>query len=316
MGDKTNSFGHYVPKFILRYFTEDGLVHVYDRENKLYEQKDPKDIAGEKAYYVFTDQQGEKNDALENMFQPIESKAARLVQALHQGKASVTKKEKAALATFLAAQHTRVPESLRTTEGFGAEATKEIIKRLALMPPHFDKTVEKFEQERGRTLSDKTKAAYRKTAVNKNYTVEFPKEFMLDTMLKLMHGFSNVMYQMEWIVLIAPKDKAFISSDHPVFTFNPKPEGFWGSAIGLMALNCETTAVLTPKIAIYLSQNLNSTPVVKFTNVSSDLVDTINLRTAICSSRFVFSHALPLVRQIVEKTRLGERPPYSQVIVS
>jgi hypothetical protein len=134
-------------------------------------------------------------------------------------------------------------------------------------------------------------------------------------MLKLMQGYSNLMYQMEWTVLTAPKNSPFISSDHPVFTYNPKPEGFWGKAIGLMALNCETIAVLTPKIAIYLSQNLNSTSV-KFIEVSSDIVDTINLRTAVCSSRFVFSHALPLVRQFVERTRLGERPPYSQVNVS
>lgn len=111
------------------------------------------------------------------------------------------------------------------------------------------------------------------------------------------------------------KNSPFISSDHPVFTYNPKSEGIWGKAIGLMALNCETIAVLTPKIAIYLSQNLNSTSI-KFFEVSSDIVDTVNLRTAVCSSRFVFSHALPLLRQIVEITRLGERPPYSQVNVS
>ncbi len=314
MSDQTNSFGHYVPQFILRYFTEEGLVHVYDRKTNRYGRKSPKGIAGEKAYYVLTDKQGEKDDALEKMFQQIESRAAKLVKDLQQGKSSVTEKEKAALATFLAAQYTRVPESLRTTEGFSVEATKEIIKRLALMTPHFDKTIDNFEHERGVILSDETKEAYRKIAVDKAFNVKFPKEYMLDTMIKLMQGFYGVMYQMEWIVLTAPKHKAFISSDHPVFTFNPKPEGFWGSGIGLIALNCETIAVLTPKIAIYLSQNLNPTPV-KFFNVSDDLVDNINLRTAICSSRFVFSDSLPLVRRIVERTRLGERPPYSQIRV-
>src|SRR5215470_17628954 len=48
MSDQTNSFGHYVPQFILRYFTEEGEVHVYDRENNLYERKSPNKIAGEK----------------------------------------------------------------------------------------------------------------------------------------------------------------------------------------------------------------------------------------------------------------------------
>ncbi len=314
MSDQTESFGHYVPQFILRYFTEEGQVHVYDRVNNLYERNHPNKLAGEKAYYVFTDNQGGTSDALEKMFQPIESRAARIINSLHQGKVTVTPEEKAALATFLAAQYTRVPESLLITEGFGVENTKEIIKRLALMTPHFEKTIEEIEQARGITLSDETKAAYRKIVIEKTYNVTFPKEFMLDTMLKLMQGFSNLMYQMEWHVFIAPKDSPFITSDHPVFTYNPKPEGLWGRAIGLMALNCETTALLTPKIAIYLLQNLDASAVTFF-EASSDIVDTINLRTAVCSTRFVFSHAFPLLRQIVERTRLGERPPYSQVRV-
>src|SRR5260221_10307448 len=142
MGDQTNSFGHYVPQFILRYFTEKGLVHVYDRETNRYQRKSQAIIAGENAYYVFTNKQGEQDDALEKMFQQIEAHAGRLVRELHQGKASVTEKEKANLAIFLAAQYTRVPESLRTTEEFSIEATKEIIKRLTLITPHFDKTIE------------------------------------------------------------------------------------------------------------------------------------------------------------------------------
>jgi hypothetical protein len=150
--------------------------------------------------------------------------------------------------------------------------------------------------------------------VDKAYDVKIPKGYLLKHMVLLMQDFYKYMFQMEWSVFKAPKNKAFISSDNPIFTYNPKPEGFWGSGIGLLALNCETTAVLTPKIAIYLSQKHNPS-IVEFFNASNDLVDTINGRVSICSSRFVFSHSISLLKRWIEKIKLWERPIYSQIKV-
>lgn len=314
MNDQINSFGHHVPRFVLRYFLDGEKVHIYDRKNNSYGEKSPKSIAGEKAYYVFTDKQGNKNDALEKMFTQIETHAAEIVRDLHQGKKSITEQEKADLGMFLAAQYARVPEALKKSEKMSVEGAKEIMKRAILIDPHLDESFQAFEKKMGIKLSDKEKEEYKKTLVDKKYDVKFPKEHMLKTMIELMREFYLIMAQMEWIVFFAPEQKAFISSDNPVYTFNSRPEGFWGSGLGLLAPNCETTAVLTPKVTIYLSQKHNPS-VVKFYKAPRELVDTLNGRTAICSSRFLFSHSLPLVRRMVERTKLWKRLAYSQIKV-
>jgi hypothetical protein len=120
------------------------------------------------------------------------------------------------------------------------------------------------------------------------------------------------MAQMDWIIIRPPKDKAFISSDHPAFTFNPRPEGFWGSGIGLLAPNCETIAVLTPRLAIYLSQKHNPDGV-RSINGNPELIDNLNARVTIVSHRFVLSHSEPLLKRWVKRTKLSERGPYSRV---
>ena len=80
---------------------------------------------------------------------------------------------------FLSAQYMRVPESLKKSETMSVEGAKEIMKRTAMINPHFDRSFEGFEKKTGIKLSDKEKEDYKKMLINKTYDVKFPKEHML-----------------------------------------------------------------------------------------------------------------------------------------
>lgn len=308
------SFQHYVPRFLLDYFTSEGLLWVYDRELKSYRTQSAKSTAGENAYYVFAKKDGELSTALEEMFSQIEGVASSLIKDLASGKNNLDLQGKADLATFLSALYLRVPNSLKRTEEMSVKMTKEFMSRATRFDPHFEKGMGVIEKKLGKKLSKKQREEIRRTFIEKDYDLRFPKEHMLKSMMQMFQEFYLIFAQMEWTILRAPKNKAFITSDNPALTFNIKPEGFWGSGIGILALNCETTAVLTPELAIFLSQKHNPDGI-EYLTASPQLIDNINFRTAICSSRFVVSHSEPLLKKWVERTHLDKREPYISVDV-
>jgi len=312
---QTNSFQHYVPRFLLEYFTDDGLLWVYDRKLNQYRQQPSKATAGEKAYYVFIGNDKEKKDALEGMFSAIEGVAATIIKDLVAGKRTLDAQEKADMATFLSALYLRVPDSLRKTEEMSTKMTKEVMSKIVRFDKHFQKTMDEIEKKHGTKISQKEREDIQDTFANKKYDLRFPKGHMLGVMMKMFQEFYFIMAQMEWVILEAPKNKAFVGSDHPALTFNVRPEGFWGSGIGILAPNCETTAILTPKLCIFMSQKHNPDSV-EFAKANPGLVDNINFRTAVCSSRFLISHNQALLKKWVKRTQLDKRGLYSAVDVS
>ncbi len=308
------SFQHYVPRFLLEYFTDGSLLFVYDRKVNKYRPQSAKTTAGENSYYTFAKKGGELSSALEEMFSQIEGVASGLIKDLSDGKNNLDLQGKADLATFIAALYLRVPNSMNRSEEMSVKMTKEFMSRAARFDGHFKKGMEHVEKKLGTTISEEERESIRKTFIDKNYDLRFPKEHMLKSMMQMFQEFYFIFAQMEWTVLRAPSNKAFITSDNPALTFNIKPEGFWGSGIGILAPNCETTAVLTPKLCIFLSQKHNP-DAIEYVTANPELVDNINYRTAVCSSRFVVSHSEALLRKWVDRTHLDKRGPYVAVSV-
>jgi|SRR3990170_9077557 len=311
---KNKSFQHYVPKFLLEYFSIEGHLYVYDRENKAIRKQTPRSTAGEKNYYIVTTKSGGKSDAVEKMFSEIEKHAAKIIKKINSGDHKLSAQEKADFAMFLAALYLRVPHSIDKSHDTSKQMTQEIMKRAAMFEPHFEKGMEVIQKKHGYRLTKKQKDEIRETFIEKRYKVEFPKEHMIKTMLMLMQEFYYIIAQMEWTILTSPRGKKFITSDNPVYTMNIKPEGFWGSGIGLLAPNCETVAVLTPSVAIFLSQNHN--PDAVYSEIAKKrFVENINKRTAICSTRFVVSKNRKLLSKVVKDVQLEKRGQYGQVKV-
>lgn len=310
---QTTSFQHYVPRFLLDYFSDDGLLWVYDRVKNEFRKQPPKATAGEKAYYVFTDKKGKKHDTLEKMFSQIESVGSSIINDIVRGKDTLTMQEKVDLATFIAALYLRVPESIKRSEDMATQMTKELMSKSVMFTEHFNKEMDEIEKKEGIKVTPKQRENIQRTFRDKDYDMVFPKGYLLRTMLSNLQEIYKLMVQMEWIIIRTPKDKTFISSDHPAFTFNPRPEG-WGSGIGLLAQNCETIVILTPKVGIYLSQKHNPEEVRAITG-NPELIDNFNFRVAVVSSRFVVSHSEALLRRWIDRTKLNERGPYSRVKV-
>ena len=150
----------------------------------------------------------------------------------------------------------------------------------------------------------KNKEKVRQDFIKKNYDIVVPKEYSLQIMVKSLLDLYKYIVQMEWKVLIAPKRKAYLTSDKPAYTINANPTpDFYGSNLGLFALNCETFCILTPQIAIYLSQK-HGPEVAEIYEAKEEFIDFLNQATTITCYRFLVSHAQPLIKKWVDKTQL------------
>lgn len=312
--DQTKSFHHYVPKFLLEYFAENNLFWVYDRKNNEYRQQTPKSTTGEKGFYTFNTKEGEKLDDLEKMFAKIEGKASLVVKTLVEGKTKVSFEEKVDMAIFIASLYLRIPDSIKSSQKSIGLMTKKIMSFANSNKQYFDKMVTEIESKEGKGfMGDKEKV--RKMLIDEDYDLEVPKEWALKTMAESLNDLFRYMVQMKWMILIAPPKKSFLISDKPAYTFKTKQSNnFYGQGIGLLAQDCETCVVLTPKLAIFLSQD-HSPHTVDIFQPPPDVVDTINSRTTVCCHQYLVSQSYELLHKWVEKTHLKDRGQYHQVRV-
>lgn len=315
MKDQTKSFHHYVPQFILRYFSENDMVWVYDRKTNEYRFQSVRSTAGAKGFYTFNFKSGKKTDEIEKLLTKIESNAVDVIKSITLEKKSLNKKEKSDLAMFIAGMYLRNPDSIKNTQKGIEMMTKEIMSRIHRNKDYYDHVWDELVKKGDIPKGSKGKENTRQTFIKKNYDIIVPKEHALVIMIKALLDLFKYIVQMEWKILIAPPKKGYIISDKPAYTvnINPTPD-FFGHSLGLFALNCETFCVLTPKISIHLSQKHNP-DISNIYEAKEGFIDFLNQATTITSYRFLVSNSHPLLKKWVDKTNLKERGNYHQVKV-
>lgn len=316
MTDQTKSFHHYVPQFVLRYFSDNGMVWVYDRKTNEYRFQSVRSTTGAKGFYTFNFKSGNKTDEIEKLFTQIEGNAVEIIKSMTLEKKILDLKEKSDLAMFIAGMYLRSPESIENTKKGIEMMTKELMSRIHQNKEYHDHVWDELVKKGDIPKESKGKEKTRQTFIKKNYDIIVPKEHALAIMVKMLLDLYKYMVQMDWKILIAPPKKAYIISDKPAYTINANPTpDFFGHSLGLFAPNCETFCILTPKVAIYLSQKHNPDGSDIY-EAKEEFVDFLNRATAITCHRFLVSHNNPLLKKWVDKVKLKQRGIYHQVSVS
>lgn len=305
MSDQTKAKHHILPKMYLENFTTGGHLWLYDRKRNEFRKQPAKVTTLERAFYTATDKHGKELDDIEKIFSQIEGRGKPVIEQIIKGVKPITAQQKMDLSELLATLAFRGPESLRRTQRSSEAMSKEVMARVVSLEPYFQQSMDKFEKKIGKKLSPEERKNIQKSFKEKNYDLVFPKEHMLQMMLSYVEEFSVIYYQMEWNILIAPKSKAFITSDIPFYTVNTKPEerDFWRGGIGLLAPNCKTFAILSPNACIFLDQKRNPEGVLRYP-APSYLIDAINCYTAFSSSELLIAHNEALLKSIVKKTKI------------
>lgn len=258
-----NKRQHIVPKAYLEAFVDPmtPLGHkpylwVYEREGAEPYRRAPKKVAVESYYYSFTAPTGERDHAVDEMLQKVESLALPILRALDQGRdsAELSPEERMYLAHFVALLEVRVPRFRNSMEKFIGETMGSVALEAAAHPEYFERTARAASKaSTGKVPSPEEIERLRQFILSKEYTLRTSPVVSLQAMVQAAPVIANYAYQYQWRLLQAEGEAAFLTSDCPfvrVTTVDKYPK--W-MGVGWETPYMEATLPLSPRNCLLIS---------------------------------------------------------------
>ena len=260
---------HYVPQLLLRGFTHNGKLDVYDKVRALWFSSQPKSVANEGDLWP---------DEVETFItETVEEPARNVIERLRQ-KLQLTEQERLALARYIAFLWKRVPAARERFLNHTPGVAEELRHKLNL-----ELTSEEQRREANiyidEIIADPPAILWHTSMAT---------EFKLDVV--------GAIANMHWTVLHT-NEPSYLASDNPVFFFGVDGLGRPNSEL---TIPFSSRAVLVGRnIADNMPLHLNARPY---------QIREINRRTAFNASRFIFTETtLPWMTHFVTKTHVPTR---------
>ncbi|MCG2688699.1 DUF4238 domain-containing protein [Candidatus Parcubacteria bacterium] len=299
---------HFVPRFYLSNFADGkGMIWVFDRKTKEYHQQNIRDTAVQRHYYRVKLKTGEYSTEVEKLLSAVEAKACLAMNKLTKNE-HLSEEERSNIAIFMGFQKTRVPDFEKSTNEAQEKLFKEISKRSFCSVEATKDILEglnKNETE-GKEKSV-TPEEMHKFIQEEEYTIKFPRERTIKTMLKIAVHLAEYFVEMDWLIVCAPKKTTFITTDNP-FTLFPPPDhnsnSFWGG-VGIITKGAKKAFPISPNTSLFIGDMGNQ---FTQTTISCDKARAINIFYARTSDRFMYSRDEKLLRSVVKKSKVEEIP--------
>jgi hypothetical protein len=260
---------HYVPQFLLRGFTDNGKLFVYDKVRALWFSSQPKSVANEADLWP---------DEIETFItETVEEPARNAIERLRQ-KLHLTKQERLALARYIAFLWKRVP------------AGRERFLK------HTPDVAEKIRRDLNSQLASEEQRIKSNIYIDK-IIAEPPAALWHASMGTEFKGdFAGAVANMHWVVLHTD-EPSYLASDNPVFFF---------AADGLGRPTSELTIPFSSRATLIGRNIAESMPL--HVNAQPYQVKEINRRTAFNATRFIFAQTtLPWMTAFVTKNHTPGR---------
>lgn len=279
---------HYIPRFYLNWFSDptyENNVWVYDKDTGNVFNATPANIGCEKHYHTFVNELGEKDtETIEKLYESVETPAGALFKKLHNG-SHLNDEDKASFAMFATTMMVRVPNYRNNIEKVSAEVIDQMNKVLAADKDAYEKSYRRFQKATG-TPEDIPVEELRQFVLGGEYTLTVDPQFSLALSVKNILYLYGIFHKMKWIFIKAT-DYKFLTSDNPLFYYDPTHDrnSFYG--VGLANKNIEVTLPLSRKLCAIGGWELKS----DYYTVQgkSETVKAINRRTVLSALRYVFS---------------------------
>lgn len=260
---------HYVPKFLLRGFTEEGKLSVYDKVRAQWFSSHPKSVANEADLWP---------DEIETFItESVEEPARRVIEQLRQ-KLPLTPQDRTALSRYIAFLWKRVPAGrtrfLNSTPQVAEEIRRDLNARLSSEEQRL--TANRYIDE---IIAEPPLALWQ---------TSMGEEFKRDV--------EGTISRMDWTVLHTDRT-SYLASDNPVFFF---------AADGIGRPTSEMTIPFSSRAALIGRNAAGNMPL--HVNAHPYQVREINRRAVFNATRFIFAQAtLPWMMDFVTKTHAPAR---------
>lgn len=295
---------HYLPKFYLDGFSQDGLVAVYDREENEVRLQQPKDTTVIGHFYTMEDAEGRRRYEVEALLSEYEGKSSPVIKKL-AAKEAINADERTDLAIFIALAATRTPDivdSLKLAKvNFILDTAKRLFNDVETVAVQLrtDKLYARVSEEE---IVEEAKQMV-SMAQNNGLTVNVEQKWAVGMAIRMAFAVAPILAGRDWLVLVRENGKkSFITTDAPVMltTTGPREENFWGVGFGN-----DDALVLFPLTQSCVLALFGSTGELRWTTANTEKMRHINLAMADRCQRFVIGRDASLLKSLAESLGLA-----------
>jgi len=300
---------HYVPQFYLRQFldpasvgTPDPWVWVGDLEPGEVSRRAPRNLANRAGYYSIPGGTTvAETEAVERLFQQMETAAAPIVRKLNGGVDTLTPQEWSDLLYFAAFLAVRTPSVRDNFEHFFSDVAEMMLGMSAMHPAHFADTWQKANPER--TYTPQELEQIRQDLLKKDAFKIRARPIL--SLVAAFDGAKDTIYpvfmQMPWVILRPSiANSFFLTSDTPVGWVDPTPRPPMYRGHGLAMSNVEVSFPVGPRACLFAGWKL--APGMDSVSVPAEPhhVEQLNTRRVIYSGGQVYAHQEALAQWAVD----------------
>mgnify|MGYP001161390673 CR=1 FL=1 len=305
---------HYPPRFYLNGFSRDDLLWIYDCELNEIRQQTPINTAVERDYYSIEDEDGNRNNAVEEYLSTVEDKARTAIQRLEAGE-NLNDDLRTHLSIFMALLLARTPvfegAFNEHTQGKLRTLLKEMLSDTEKAKIHF----QDFAKKTGEELPVTPEKLVEFVSDDKNYEIDIHPVARIHSMLAAADSIHLKFFELRWNILHAQRDTSFLCSNNPcVILFHPRDTPGKNAPIHgtIKGMNNPGGRVLTPlsqKIALLI---LQSGDYLRHRRYPVMGVRSANLGTSVGFRRFLIARDEALLRSVLKKQKYVKDNLHSQ----
>lgn len=304
---------HYLPRFYLESFSREGTLTIYDRSKNEYRRQIPEKVAVEKDYYAVIDADGKKDMGVERFLEKIEHKASLAIKKL-DAREMLTPEENEAIALFVGYMKCRVPDFEKGVNELTEKMLMELSKTLFADEKSAASLMKQMEADAGEssglTPADMVAFAegglYEIKQTNRGYTV--------DMMITMGHKIANLLMNMDWVILQAPSETAFITTDNP-FVLTPPSGHTPGHIYGGYGIATKGALKIMPLSAKSVLMITDMGRRVAFKTLPKHVVRKFNIAIAAGSDQLVMGKDKIVLERMVKEVGLDKWRRTSRVTV-
>jgi hypothetical protein len=294
---------HYVPVFYQKHFVNsNGLLWVYDRRRKVYQELAPKVICSQKDLYAVSPDNAPKDQRIESQALGIaDAHCASALSELVTGKIPPDLQTVETIAYFAGLQFSRLPSSGKYISDVYKKAAKEIMRLTAVSVDRMKSVLDQYSEETGDIINVSPESMVEAIRGNHLEVVVNERPF-LEHIFEHADFLSRLYLQMTWDILAAPAETGFILCDHPFVIVPPKG----GKDIGIGIQGAVKYFPLARRFCLRLG-DIGTT--LRYRKVDGETVEIINRNLAANSERFIMSPVREQLERVVKESASVEVDP-------
>lgn len=291
---------HYIPRFYLNNFSNDGKIWLFDRYKKEYRYQSIKDTAVIKDYYTLKNE-SKKDYKIEKLLGDVENESKKIIDKF-LNKKELTEYDKITFSIFLALIFTRTPDFEKTINEFTDKAVKKIHN---FVFNDIDKTriqLKYLEEKTGKKY-DLSAEEFYDFIKEEKYEIKYDRINMIFMMIHQATGLFPHFFNKDWVIINSDNAK-LITSDNPLVLL-PTEGHFKNPHYGY--------GINTPGVKKILTLNHNNVLILADAGNKFDYGTTgdfdlnkINYFIATESQRYIFGKEKEVLEKIVFETKIDQ----------